>query len=181
MVRQQRQHDAGEDQKFAGGHDFPDLDAPCQAVKLLAAGEQKHRGDRHRHGDPRVKRQRDGAEQISEHIEKRHDEADTRLVRLRLMLVDMREVVDEEPSTQHQKPAGERQEMHRVEQIKHSAHQREHRKAADAAGPPLVGVGEIFLEGEAEEEAQAQEQGDVSGRRRRDHAGDYRDRGARCE
>ena len=130
-------------------------------MQLLAAGEQQHRRDRHCHRDPWIERQRHRAEQISEHIEEWHDEPDIRFVVLRLMLADMGEVIDKEPGAQDQKAAGEGHEMHRIEQIKHAAGKREHRKGADAAGPPLVGMGEIFLEGETKEEAQAQEQSDV--------------------
>ncbi len=43
-----------------------------------------------------------------------------------------------------------------IEQIKRAAGQRQQRKSANSAGAPLVGVGEEFLEGEPEKEAQAE-------------------------
>ena len=184
MIRQQRQHDPGEDQKFAGGDDFLDLDPARQRVQLLAAGEQENRrhGDCHRH--PGRQRQRGGAQHVSEHIEQRNNEADidvaiSIVVGLFLMLADMGAVIDEQPGAQYQEAGGKRQEMDGIEQIKRAAGEREQGKSADAARPPLIGVGEEFLEGEPEKKAQAQQQRDARRGGCCDHGGVFatRDRG----
>ena len=59
--------------------------------------------------------------------------------------------------------------MHRIEQVEHAAAERQHRKGADAARTPGVGAGKEILEGEAQKQAQCQQQRDARHRRRRDH------------
>ena len=130
-------------------------------MKLLAAGKQQNRRHGHRHRDPWRQRQGDGAEQISQHIEQRHDEPDIGLsleVSLLLVLLGVGAVVHDEPRAQHHEAAGERDEAHGVEQIKRPACQREQRKSPDAAGPPLVGMREEFFKRQPEKETQAKKQ-----------------------
>ena len=169
MVRQQRQSNPGQNQKFAGGDDLLHFDTPRQCVKLFAAGEQKNRRDRDRHADPRRQRQSDGAEQIGEHIEDRHDQPDIGLVLFLMLVRHGRGNRRQSQAPEHHKAAGKWHETVGIEQIKHAAGEREQRKGADAAGPPLVGVREIFLECQPEKEAQAEKQRNACRRWCRDH------------
>jgi len=52
LVRQQRQHDPGQDQKLAGGDDLLHVDAPRRVVQPGAAGQQQNPRYRRRHRDP---------------------------------------------------------------------------------------------------------------------------------
>jgi hypothetical protein len=49
-----------------------------------------------------------------------------------------------------------------IEQIKHAACEREHRKGADAAGPSPRRLREKILESKPEEETQAEQQRDAN-------------------
>ena len=163
MVRQQRQDNPGEDQKLAGGDDFLDLHTSRQCVQLLTAGEQKNRRHGYRYRHPRRQRQGGGAKQVGKDIEQGHNEADIGVAIflmpvLLLVFADMRAVIDEKPSAQYEQAAGKGNEMNGFEQIKRAASQCEQRKSTDTARPPLVGVREEFLKGEAEKKTQAKKQ-----------------------
>jgi hypothetical protein len=86
------------------------------------------------------------------------------------MLFEMRAVINEQPGAEDHEATGERNEMNGVEQIKRAAGERQQRKGANAAGTALIGMGEEFLEGEAEKKTQAEKQRNAGRRRRRDHA-----------
>jgi hypothetical protein len=102
--------------------------------------------------------ERGGPKQIGDDIEQRNDDAGIGLIRLLLMLLGVETVIDQQPRAEHEEPRGERDETRAVEQIERAAGEREQRKGADAARPPLVGMGEEVLEGEAEEEAQTEQE-----------------------
>ncbi len=61
--------------------------------------------------------------------------------------------------------------MNGFEQIKRAASKCEQRKSTDTARPPLVGVREEFLEGEAEKKTQAKKQRNARRWRCCDHGG----------
>ena len=168
LVGKERQDDAGEDQEFAGDRDLPDVDPPRQRVQFLAAGEQQDHGDRGADRDPVRQRERHRAEEIGVDVEQGNDQPDIRLAGL-VGLTDMLAIEDREPGAEHQKAGGERDEMHRIEQVEHAAGERQHRKGADAARAPGVGAGEEILEGQAEKQAQRHKQRGARHRRRSDH------------
>jgi hypothetical protein len=168
LVRQQRQHDAGQDQKFTGGDDFVDVDAPRQRVKLLAPGEQQNGEHRESHRKPGRQSERNGTEKISVDVERRYDDPDIRLAFV-VGLADVLTVEDREPGAEHDQSGGERNEMGRVEQIKHAAGGGEDRKRANAAGAADVAVGEKVLIGEAEKQAQPDQERCAAERRCRNH------------
>ena len=68
LVRQQRQHQAGEDQELAGDDDLAQLQPARQGVQALAAGQQQHRGDGDADREPGRLGQRDRAQQIGEDV-----------------------------------------------------------------------------------------------------------------
>jgi len=142
---------------LADGDDFLDFDPPRQCMQLLAAGEQKHRDHRYRHRDPGRQRQSHRAKDISVNVENRHDDADIRLALL-VDGADICAVIDDEPPTEDQQAAGERNELAWIEEIKNAASEREHREGANAAGPSPWRLREEIFERESEEETKAKEQ-----------------------
>lgn len=138
----------------------PAIALPRQRVQLLAAGEQQNHGDRGADRDPVRQSERHRAEEIGVDVEQGNDQSDIRLAGL-VGLTDMPAVEDRQPGAEHQKAGGERDEMHRIEQVEHAAGERQHRKRADAARAPGVGAGEEILEGEAEKQAQRHKQRDA--------------------
>ena len=78
-------------------------------------------------------------------------------------------VEDREPTAEHDQSGGERDEMGRVEQIKHAACRGEDREGADAARAPDVAMGEKVLKGEAEKQAQPDQERCAGERRCSNH------------
>ena len=66
-----------------------------------------------------------------------------------------------EPDAEHEQAHGESEKSLGVEEVEHASGHREQGEGADAAGPALAALRVEFLEGEAEEEAEAQEDGEA--------------------
>lgn len=112
--------------------------------------------------------ERDGAEQISVNVEHHDEEADIGFA-WSVALPHMLSIVDDQPRPKHQQPAGERDEMHRIEKVEDAAGQRQHRESADAARPLRIRASEEIFKRQAEKEAQPKKEGDADGSRRGDH------------
>ena len=97
------------------------------------------------------------AQKVSVDIERRHHQPDIRLAFL-VALADMLTIENREPNAEHDQPGSEREEMRRIEQVTHATSGGEDRKGADSARAPDVAVSEEVLKGEAEEEAQPDQQ-----------------------
>jgi hypothetical protein len=160
--RQQRQDQARQDEKLAGGHDFLHFDAAGQLVQPLTAGEEQHRDHRRPDRDPVGQRQRDGPQEIGVHIQQQHHQPDIRLSVL-VTLSDVLTIKHEEPRSEQHEAPGEGDEPVPIKEVQHPASEREHRERADAARACRAGVREDILKGQPEKEAQSEHQTLVCG------------------
>ena len=129
-------------------------------MQFFAAGEKKDRahGECHRH--PGRQRQGDGAKQISVNVERGYDQPDIRLAFV-ILLADVLAVENRKPDAKHDEAAGEGDEMLGIEQVKHAAGERQHRKGTDAAWTFGIGTREKILECQPKKQAQAQKEADT--------------------
>jgi len=126
-------------------------------VKLLAPGKQKNSDNRETDRKPWRQRERDRAQKISVDVERWYDQPDIRLAFI-VAFADMLTIENGKPDAEDDQPGSERHETGWVEQVEHAAGGGEDRKSADAARTPDVAVREEVLVGEAEKEAQADQQ-----------------------
>jgi hypothetical protein len=155
-VRQQRQHDPGQDQKFAGGDDFGQWNAAREGVQLLTPGQQQHRDDRCPDRHPRRQGERNGAKHVGFDIEDRYDQR--RMVFAVVAAVfQVLTIKDCHPEANENEACGERYKMNRIEQIEGAAADCEHREGANTAGMPGVAAREEILEGKPEKQAHTQQ------------------------
>jgi hypothetical protein len=122
-----------------------------------STGEQEDRGHGECHRHPVRQRQGDGAKDVGVDVEHEHDQPDVALAFL-VGLAEMLTIKQREPGAEHDEPGGERNEMRRIEHVKDAAGGGEHRKGANAARALGVAVSEKVLEGEAEKQAQAEQE-----------------------